>query len=591
MKRQKKRQANRQIASRALPLSKTSGGPKAQEVDNVRRFLPASWHHGWLYCIFLFIATLIAYLPVWHAGFAWDDDRYVTNNFTLRSLEGLRQIWFEPGVTSQYYPLTFTVFWLEYHLWGLNPLGYHLVNVLLHSLNAILLWQILRRLHVPEAWLAGAIFALHPVNVMSVAWISELKNTLATALALGAGYAYLRFSVFDRDESAKNLGNDQQLRWRYYILSLVLFLLAMCAKTAVSFLPVTLLLVLWWKRGRINRRDVLTVIPMIGIVIAMGLTTISMEHHSEAITGGKFNVNFLGRVLISGRSFWFYLGKLFFPYQLTFIYERWKINTESAWQYAYPAATLALLVALWATRRRIGRGLWVAAMHFYICTSMLVLIMILYMMRYTFVSDHWQYFGCMSIIAVAAAGITQLLNAEKVARIWSMSIIAGLLLGLGTLTWRQCGMYANLETLWLTTLARNPEAFIAHDDLGIILVHEGRLDEAIAHFKMALKIQPDDVMAQDNLGNALLQKGDVDDAIICFQRTLEIQPDHAMALSGLGEALLEKGRIDEAIGKFQEALKLTPNLDIAHRNLDLALKLKEQTMTQTNRVLWQNIDH
>jgi tetratricopeptide (TPR) repeat protein len=533
-----------------------------------------------MFGLFLITVTVLAYQPVWHAGFIWDDDRYVTDNATLHSLAGLWQIWFQPGVTSQYYPLTFTIFWLEYHLWGLNPLGFHLVNVLLHSLNAILLWRILRRLRVPGAWLAGAIFALHPVNVMSVAWVTELKNTLSTALALGAGHAYLRFSGLGTED-----GYNARRRWLYYVLALILFLLAMCAKTAVSFLPVTLLLVIWWQRSRINWRDVLTVVPMIGIVAVMGLVTVSMEHHSEAASSDKFNLNLAERILISGRSFWFYLGKLFFPHQLTFIYERWKIDAGSVWQYVYPVAVLVILGVLWKARRRIGKGIWVAAMHFYICTSMLILIMTLFMMRYSFVSDHWQYFGCMSVIAVVAAGIMKLLDSG--AKIWSMAIITGFLLVLGTLTWRQCGIYANSETLWRATIAENSDCGLAHNNLGLMLLDKGQTDEALLHLQRAEEINPDNATAQNNLGSALLQHGDSKEALVRYKRALAIQSDYAPAYNNLGDFFIKQGQADEAIPYLLKALAIEPNLTDASYNLGNAFVQKGELDAAIQQ--WQKV--
>ena len=206
-----------------------------------------SWTRHGFRALLLVVVTFLAYLPALHGGFLWDDDMHISSNETLRSWHGLVEIWFQPGATFQYYPLSFTLFWLGYHLWGLHPLGYHLLNVALHSLVALLLWQLLERLKVRGAWLAGMIFALHPVCVMSVAWMTELKNTLSAALALGAGWAYLRFArlgIYGRAESPD--GNPEPgvsgIDWRYGVLSLALFVLAMFAKTAVSFLPATLLL-------------------------------------------------------------------------------------------------------------------------------------------------------------------------------------------------------------------------------------------------------------------------------------------------------------------------------------------------------------
>ena len=284
------------------------------------------WKDGRL-ALLLLAATLIAYWPALHGGFVWDDDAHITANQTLRSLTGLREIWLKPGATCQYYPLTFTVFWAGYHLWGLHPPGYHLLNVGLHGLAAVLLWQVLARLKVRGAGLAGAIFALHPVCVMSVAWMTELKNTLSGALALGAIWAYVRFAGLGvygakQDGGDEGKGKGLGLDWRYYVLALGLFQLAMFAKTAVSFVPVSLLLLVWWQRGRPGWRAVWPLLPMVGVALLMGEVTFYVERHTGA-TGKAYSLGLLERVLISGRSFWFYLGKLFFPHRLTFIYEHW----------------------------------------------------------------------------------------------------------------------------------------------------------------------------------------------------------------------------------------------------------------------------
>jgi hypothetical protein len=195
------------------------------------------------WAVLLAFLVVIAYLPALKGGFIWDDDAHISDNTMLRSLRGLWAIWFEPGATYQYYPLSFSVFWLEYHLWGLDTFGYHLVNVFLHLAAVLLFWRVLKQLRVPGAWLAAGLFALHPVMVMSVAWMTELKNTLSTCLALGSMLAYLRFADVGKDETMPTTG-----RWRFYALAPVLFQLALFAKTAVSFVPVTLLLVLWWRK-------------------------------------------------------------------------------------------------------------------------------------------------------------------------------------------------------------------------------------------------------------------------------------------------------------------------------------------------------
>jgi protein O-mannosyl-transferase len=523
---------------------------------------------GGAWTLLVLVALLVVYWPALHGGFVWDDDSHISENETLRSLKGLRDIWFQPGATCQYYPLSFTLFWAGYHFWRLSTLGYHLQTVLMHSVTAVLLWQVLKRLEVRAAWLAGAIFALHPVNVMSVAWMTELKNTLSGTLSLGAAWAYLRFAglgIYGKQHL------QTRVDWRYGLLSLSLFQFAMFAKTAVSFLPVTLLLVVWWKRERIVGRIMWPLLAMFGIAVGMGLLTLHVERLHGA-TGDEFKMGLLERVLVSGRSFCFYLGKLFFPYPLTFIYPRWKIDADAWWQYVFPVATLGILTGSWLLRKRMGKGLFVALLHFYVTTSMLVLIQVLYMMRYTFVSDHWQYFGCMSVFALAAAGIAGALSRLGLwARPLGTIMIAGLLLVLATLSWRQCAIYTDAETFWLATLRRNSDCPMAYYNLGLAYFQQGRLDEAISQYRKVLQINPDETDALNNLGSAFLQQGRLDEAIAQYRKALAIKPDSAETHYNLGNALFQQGRTDEATAQYQEALAIKPDSAMAHYNFANAL--------------------
>jgi protein O-mannosyl-transferase len=561
--------------ARSTRPAETPATPSPQGANGIAGLPRAWWKREWLFGLVLIAATVVAYLPALHGDFLWDDDKHISENKTLHSLGGLREIWFKPGATCQYYPLTFTGFWIGYHLWGLNPLGYHLLNVLLHGVVAMLLWRVLARLKVRGAALAGAIFALHPVNVMSVAWMTEVKNTLSGALALAAGWAYVRFArlgVYATEQGGGTVkGTVSGSDWRYYILALALFQLAMFAKTAVSFLPVTLLVVAWWQRERMGWRDAVPLLPMLGIVVVMGQVTFHVEGLYRA-TGEQIHIPLLERVLISGRSFWFYLGKLFYPHRLTFIYERWHTDADAWWQYAYPGATIGLLAGLWGMRKRIGRGAFATMLHFYISTSMLILIVALYFTWYSFVSDHWQYFGCMSVIALAAAGITRTLGFfRKLKPILEPAFCGMLLLVLGVLTWRQCGMYADSETLWRTTLDRNPNCSMAHNNLGGILFRKRQEDEAILEFQTAVKLDSSNAEAHYNLGSVLYEKGQVDQAIALFQEALRIQPHYAEAHSSLGTALFKKGQVDEAIVQFQMALEIRPESAQTQNNLGVAL--------------------
>ena len=538
----------------------------------------------------------LAYWPAWHGGFLWDDDTYITTNYALRSLTGLKVIWLKPWAIEQYYPLTFTLFWIGYHLWGLNTLGYHLLTLSLHCVTSLLLWQVLARLRVRGAFLAGAIFALHPVCVMSAAWMTELKNTLSGALALAAAWAYLRFAGLGVYDGGTGFGKKTvRPDWRYYVLALVLFQLALLAKTAVSFLPLTLFLIVWWQKGRVPWRNLWPLLPLLGMALAMGQVTSYVEQHSGGATGREFNIGFLERVLISGRSFWFYLGKIFFPWQLTFIYPRWQVDPGVWWQYLYPGATVGLLWGLWKMRHRFGKGLFVAMLHFYISTSFLILIVVLYMTRYSFVSDHWQYFGCMSVVALAAAGIRRVLDRFERGNVFLKPVFCGaLLLVLGGLTWRQCEMYTDLETLWRVTLARNPAAWMAYNNWGELLFERGKVAEAIARYQTALQLNPDLAEVHNNFGAALFQQGKVDEAFAQYQEALQINPDFAKAHNNLGNLLLQQGKRDAAIAQYQEALQIDPHKAETYYNLGTALLQQgglDQAVAQYQRALQINPDY
>ncbi|HEX4342912.1 MAG TPA: O-GlcNAc transferase, partial [Verrucomicrobiae bacterium] len=327
----------------------------------------------------LVVATFIAYQPMWHAGFIWDDDAYVTNNQTLHDLNGLKQIWLEPKATPQYYPLVYTTFWLEYHTWKLNPLGYHVVNVLLHALGSLLLWRVLKRLALPGAWLAAAIFALHPVNVESVAWVTERKNVLSAVLFFAAALAYLRFD---------GLAESKKRLWTWWCAALLLFIGALLSKTVACSLPAALLLVCWWKKGRVTMADVLPLIPFFIMGLGLGLHTAWLEKHHVGASGAEWSLSFIERCLIAGRALWFYAGKLVWPSQLTFIYPRWQIGTGVWWQWLFPLAVLAVVVTLWRARKRLGRGPLVAVLFFAGTLLPALGFFDLYPMRYSFVADH-----------------------------------------------------------------------------------------------------------------------------------------------------------------------------------------------------------
>jgi protein O-mannosyl-transferase len=511
---------------------------------------------AWL-CGFIVVATFIAYAPAWHAGFIWDDDLYLTQNPLLIAPDGLRRIWFSLDSPSQYFPLTYTTFYIERLLWGFNSTGYHLVNILLHSANALLVWRVLARLRVPGAWLAAAIFALHPVQVESAAWVTERKNVLMGFFFLLTLLAWIKFI------------NDQTERpWRFYFLALVLFALALCAKTTACTLPAALLLILWLKKMPIGWCRLAHVAPFMAMGMGMGLVTVWWERHHQGTHGILFEIPPVDRVLIASRALWFYAGKLLWPANLTFSYPRWTISASDPRAYGWLLATAALGVVIWRTRRPAGRSVEVATLFFATMLSPVLGFVMLYTFLYSFVADHYQYLACIGPIALAVAGIR--LGLDRVS--WGKAFLqpalaAALLITLGALTWQQCGMYKDEPTLWQTTLRRNPNSWMARGNLGDFLARQGQTDEAIAQFEKALEIKPDEAQTHFTLANSLLEKGSVDQAIAEFQKALEIQPDFAEAHNNLGNALLKRGKLEEAGGHFQMALQIKPDYVDARINL------------------------
>ena len=535
---------------------------------------PLSVKRDWIFGLLLMIAVIVAYQPAWNGKPIWDDDEHITKP-ELRSLDGLARIWIEPGASQQYYPIVHSIFWVEHRFWGDATLGYHLINILLHAGCALLLVKTLRRLEVPGAWLAAAIFALHPVEVESVAWISELKNTLSGVCCIGAALVYLNF---DRDR-----------KWTFYSGALGLFILGLMAKTVIATLPAALLVVFWWKRGRLSwKRDALPLLPFFAVGIASGLFTAWMERKFIGAEGSEFDFSLVERCLIAGRAFWFYLGKIFWPANLVFIYPRWNISQAVWWQYLFPAATLLLLAWFWLLRR-CSRGPMVGLLFFAGTLFPALGFFNVYPFRYSFVADHFQYLAGIGPIVLGAAGVTIASGFLVRRKLFLKPLLCGVLLAtLGMLTWRQCGMYADIETLWRTTLDRNPNSFMAHLNLGIVLAQRGSVDEAITQFQETLEIKPDYAKAHNDLGLALLQKGSVNEAITRFQKVIEIKPDYAEAHYNLGNALIQKGRVDEAIVHYQQALQIKPDYAEACYNLGNALIQKgkvDEAITHYQRAI------
>lgn len=518
-----------------------------------RTFTPSNRWLG----VLIFAATLLVYYPALQAGFIWDDNPGHITKPELRSLAGLGRIWFEVGATQQYYPLLHSAFWLEHRLWGDAPFGYHLINVLLHATAACLVGTVLRRLAVPGAWFAALLFALHPVCVESVAWVSEQKNTLSTVFYLCAALAYLRY--------------DEARRTKPYALATVCFICALLTKTVTATLPAALLLILWWRHGRLElRRDLRPLIPWFALGLGAGVLTAWIEHSQIGAQGSDFALGPIERVLLAGRAAWFYLGKLLWPADLVFIYPRWTIDATAAWQWIFPIAALGALATLWARAHRTQKRGLLAAVLFFLGTLFPALGFVnVFPFVYSFVADHFQYVASLGILALIAAGAVAL---AKRLPPWPARAAAVVTLGtLGVLTWRQAETYHDVFTLYGATLARNPDCWMAHNNLAIALVDAGRAPEAIPHYEQALALRPNYAEAENNYGYALNQLGRPAEAIPHLQRAVQTKPAYPEAHNNLGAAFMALGNSAAGTAAFSEAARLNPRYVLAHTNLGLAL--------------------
>jgi len=492
--------------------------------------------------------SLACYWPSLHGGLVWDDDAHVTPA-GLQSAAGLRRIWTNPGATQQYYPLLHTVFWIEHRLWGDATLGYHLANVLEHAAAACLL--------------TGLLFAVHPVCVESVAWISEQKNTLSLDFYLLAVLAYLGFDG-SRGRPAAS---------RAYALATLLFGAALLTKTVTATLPAALLVVFWWKRGRLSwRRDAVPLLPWFAAAIASGLFTAHVERAWIGARGADFDLTLAERFLLAGRVVWFYLGKLIWPADLIFVYPRWDVASAApGWTACLGAAALAT-VGLWILRRR-ARGPLASWLFFVGSLFPALGFFNVYPFLFSYVADHFQYLASLGVFAALSAGAVILLGRVRgPARAAGRVAIGAVAAVLAVLTRAQCRTYIDAPTLYETTLRRNPGCWMAHNNLGLWYEHGGDPGRAIAEYEAALSLKSDNGTAHNNLGGILRRMpGRRDEAFTHLREAVRLEPGNSEAHNNLGVWYEDGGDLREAAAQFEDALRSAPENAEAHNNLGSVL--------------------
>jgi Tfp pilus assembly protein PilF len=517
----------------------------------------------WLGVAALLALVALVYLPSVRGGFLWDDDASLTANPAIRSADGLRQFWLTTR-TPDYWPVTATSLWAEWRLWGLDATGYRVTNLVLHAGAVLLLWAVLRRLRVPGAWFAAALFAVHPVNVESVAWITERKNLLALVFFLLAVDGFLRW----REPRPAGRGAGA-----WYALSLAWFVLAMLSKGSVVILPVVLLGIIAWERP-LRAADLARLGPFWAVAVVLTGVNIWFQGHQLHAHETIRNLGALDRLLEAGGVIWFYLGHAVLPLHQVFIYPPWHVDAAAVAWWLPLAAAAAVTLLLWRRGRsrapaaRWWRGAWFAWAFFGAAQLPVMGFTDVYFMKFSLVADHYGHLALIGVVAFAAAGASAGWRRTPALVLPLMVLLIG---GMTVLSARRAALFADGEALLVATARDNPASAMVRNNLGVIYAGQGRLPEAAAEFEAALRLDPGYADAERNLGLALARAGRSAEAVAHYEAALRIQPDLAEAHDDLGNALLSLGRPAEAIPHFAAALARVPADAEAECNLGIAL--------------------
>ncbi len=506
--------------------------------------------------------VMVAYAASYRNDYVWDDDNYVTDNMTLRDGAGLVRIWTTPKATPQYYPMVHTLYWLEYRIWGGRPAGYHVINAILHAGVAVLLWLVCAKLGIPGAWIIAAVFAVHPVHVESVAWVTERKNVLSGLFYMAALLAYLKSMAWLKESRSTPV-----IGW--YVAALALFLAALLSKTVTCSLPAVIVLLIWWKRKEWQEAEwkaCAWLVPFFLLGVVLAVVTVRLEHQHVGARGMEWGYTVVERCLIAGRSLWFYMGKLVLPHPLIFFYRRWAIDQAVWWQYLFPLAFGAGLVALWWFRAKIGKGPLVAMLIFAGTLLPALGFINVYPHRYSFVADHFQYLASIAFIALVVAGLVTRWQRRDVAKKrWVGMVVVGVFLAaFGTLTLIRSMAFKNEKTLWVDTIRRNPTSWAAFNNLGLILMGEGNLIEAEKCFRSTVQLKPDHAQAHAHLGMVYERMGRVKEAEQMLRRAVEMDGDLLQLRLLLADFYARTGRFAVALNQYGVILGRDPDFTSAH---------------------------
>lgn len=527
------------------------------------------------------LAGLWIYSPAYHGDWLWDDDVLLTANPTVQSgtLAGLLKLWFNPDGLD-YFPLSYSLMWLQWQLFGPAPTGYHITTILLHVASGLLLWALLEKMRIPGSWTAALIFTIHPVCVESVAWVAETKNTLSLALFLTSCI----FWVFQDETEAG------PKRERLYLASLAFFLLAMFAKTSVVAMPVLTLLYAWWKRGSVTMQDAVRAAPMFLISLVLGIVTIQFQH-GRAIGLEELPVGGIAsRIAIAGMAILFYLVTIVWPVNLLPIYPRWDVDPPKAWQFLPWLVLGGAAWWLWTSRRQAWARHTIFALGFFLLMIAPVLGFIdISYMRITWVADHFLYLPMIGPLALIVAAVTTwLATREERVRAVFTAMAAGIVFFLAVNSFFSAISWMDEEHLWEHTLAHNHDAWQAHNRLGAKKLERGDLEAAYYHFRNSSQLRPDLGETKNNLGIVLSRKGRADEAIRAFEEALQASPELLQIRLNLAEAYGQRERYAEARDMYASLLTVDPNNIVIRNNYALALfksGAKEKAAEEFRRVL------
>ena len=511
----------------------------------------------------------MVFIPAFSATFLWDDTIIIDFH---EQVGGFADIWLNPSrIESEghYWPVVYTTFWVEHMVWGLDPVGYHVVNVVLHAANAMLALVLLRRLGVRGAWVAAAVFAVHPMHVDSVAWAIERKDVLSALLYLLSALAYVRW-----DEQHRRAGQPGGARgapgrrWRFgqgealYVGSLGAFTLGLLSKSIVVTLPVMLLVYHWWRNGRVSGREFSRTVPF--FVVAIGITAADLAYYTarESVSLG---LSLHERAQIVARALWHYVHKLLWPVDLLPIYPRWDVDGGDLVGWALLVVVIGVVLGLWVLRHRIGRGALAAVLFFGVTLAPVSGLVDYGYMDTSYVADRFQYLAGIGLIALvvgsAACAAARLGPYEWIN---PARVLAGLcvpvLVILGVLTWRLALNYESPERFFTYIVTNNPTARGgAYTNLGNAYRELGRTEDAIKMYERSLVSDAPNVhLPLHNLGVTYYDLGDVEAAESYYRRAIELQSSYVPALGNLAVLLADQREFDEAEELAKEALRLRP---------------------------------